>query len=912
MADPRSPIGVASTSRRAMSPAQAGYVQGSIASVMHTAADSTTAVATARTISLGMASSLGELIGLVPMEFRESLRPHFKTLQDNAERKSAAGAALAKLQRHHNNGTYPAPISGLHVPAFQFSKPFLEGAVLDKTPSVLFEEVVEKARRESLATAITMKKEEFDFFCRLVRPEMWYPQWCAVIKEQVVKQEALHKIPALNEQGVHTGAWEVNPVWDTVVRDLETDLIHFGQRLLILQASKEDVSQQREDAKKKLKETADVEMGDATPEKRVEDTVARVLGQRLKSLGLTVGVPDALLLSASNNSVLGKRFRSQESEILEEVHQAGQEGVVRRPGCKRRQEPGVRQQTRPVPAQIGCHETWHITEAREGWETRRRQERQRQSERELIAKLPLVRYANPLTYPDEILDLPVDLAVRYLLQCASPALVEAARFRSSVHLGPGVELPKSLSTSLSVGLRFLFSVRPLGQLIVRTYTDFCERLKWRIHFMNQAAINGATETDDRYDPDYDLHLPRKKSGPETARYITDGLNAGWTYVNNYVTRVVPSIETSRDYASSLIDWKSVEAALKENNLIVSVTDKNLGVAIITKQWFVEGALGILEDPTAYTELTQAEAEGILMETVREVCSLTEEFGRLGADEQLVKFLVSKCPLNPETGEPEGLPKTPRFYVIPKIHKKPVKHRPIIPCHSTAQGPIAKFVSKRLKPMVDHCKFVIKGTKQLAQKFAELKLDLCRKAWLVTGDVVAFYPSIPLEEAIAIIMVLYRGFYREQTEEEITLFEKCLRLANAKNVVEFQGRLWLQTGGLAMGQAPSPDIANLWGAYFEEHFFGRNREKLASLNWAFYGRYIDDCLGIVYADSAQEALQIASHLRLDDKGSNKVRLLWEVSEWTLPFLDMLIYIDPGSRQIRRSLLASSICPSVCHA
>ena len=110
----------------------------------------------------------------------------------------------------------------------------------------------------------------------------------------------------------------------------------------------------------------------------------------------------------------------------------------------------------------------------------------------------------------------------------------------------------------------------------------------------------------------------------------------------------------------------------------------------------------------------------------------------------------------------------------------------------------------------------------------------------------------------------------------------------------------------------PDIANLWGAYFEEHFFGRNQEKLASLNWAFYGRYIDDCLGIVYADSAQEALQIASHLRLDDKGSNKVRLLWEVSEWTLPFLDMLIYIDPGSRQIRRSLLASSICPSVCHA
>ena len=37
---------------------------------------------------------------------------------------------------------------------------------------------------------------------------------------------------------------------------------------------------------------------------------------------------------------------------------------------------------------------------------------------------------------------------------------------------------------------------------------------------------------------------------------------------------------------------------------------------------------------------------------------------------------------------------PRFYGIPKIHKYPVKFRPIIPCHSVVFNPAAKFISKK--------------------------------------------------------------------------------------------------------------------------------------------------------------------------------------------------------------------------
>ncbi|OBZ78470.1 hypothetical protein A0H81_01615 [Grifola frondosa] len=56
---------------------------------------------------------------------------------------------------------------------------------------------------------------------------------------------------------------------------------------------------------------------------------------------------------------------------------------------------------------------------------------------------------------------------------------------------------------------------------------------------------------------------------------------------------------------------------------------------------------------------------------------------------------------------------------------------------------------------------------------------------------------------------------------------------------------------------------------------------------FYGRYIDDMLAIVPANSADQALQYAkSWIQVGD-----VEIEWSVSEYNTPFLDMLVYLDP---------------------
>ena len=55
---------------------------------------------------------------------------------------------------------------------------------------------------------------------------------------------------------------------------------------------------------------------------------------------------------------------------------------------------------------------------------------------------------------------------------------------------------------------------------------------------------------------------------------------------------------------------------------------------------------------------------------------------------------------------------------------------------------------------------------------------------------------------------------------------------------------------------------------------------------FYGRYIDDCLAIIYAESEQQAVDIlAEKVRFDN-----CVITWDTSGSQQPFLDMMLYKD----------------------
>ena len=186
-----------------------------------------------------------------------------------------------------------------------------------------------------------------------------------------------------------------------------------------------------------------------------------------------------------------------------------------------------------------------------------------------------------------------------------------------------------------------------------------------------------------------------------------------SYIRNHIAHYKPFSNDFRPNKSQFGDLVRLQAMLQACNYIVTMTNKNLGCAIITRQWFINGSQECLADHNSYVEVSPAERQVILEETVSNVRELADLVELAGLSEQLCKYLVSKCPKD-ETREPE----IPQFYGIPKIHKQLVKFRPIVPCHSCVQAPAAKYVSKCLKPILERCKHVLKGTKQLAMDLAK--------------------------------------------------------------------------------------------------------------------------------------------------------------------------------------------------
>ena len=122
------------------------------------------------------------------------------------------------------------------------------------------------------------------------------------------------------------------------------------------------------------------------------------------------------------------------------------------------------------------------------------------------------------------------------------------------------------------------------------------------------------------------------------------------------------------------------------------------------------------------------------------------------------------------------------------------------------------------------------------------------------------------------------------DSRVQLFNKCLQVGNTRLLTQFQGQIYEQLNGLAMGVADSPDLANLYGYYFEA-----SANVLEHPDIFYYGRYIDDCLAIVYAQSEQEAIGLLSRLI---KFDNCV-ITWDCSDSHAPFLDMRLYKDANN-------------------
>jgi hypothetical protein len=828
-----------------------------------------------RHAGLQAATTVDSLVAMVPQDYQHVLRDALVGIAATATKLYAARATVARWMQHQAAGTLPPHLRSA-MPEVQLTKDFAAEPA-GAAHAAALRAAHQKYQETVLANAVLAKQDDIRFLEASLTPERLHASMLPAVSKRRSEILAVTKLPVLekNEHGelVLTG-WSENQSGERLAQQVAEDCVVYAFRVISIAGARDAVMATKISKKKDLAKSADVEMADATkPGPSIQSMIDKAVSARLKASTSKVSTrfvpystPTHSLVAAPQK---GRFWQEDVVDVQESLPprkgasstsslraQAWTQGSRRHQGWQREGE------------DCGEEETFVVEQG----------ERSGGLGRQCYIAIPSDWYVNPTLIPDSLLTVPYPDAIRSLILSTPVNILQANSYKNMIHRGPNVSLPKEIELDLSVGMRYLFRSPRNSQLIKEAWNDFVERLRWRLYFTFDQ-----TDSIKSYDPDYEVPHVRKGKPPRLPQYLEHGILMGRNFVYNTISHI-PKEEEGPKLNPLKPNRSKVEEFLISHDYVVTMTDKNLGIAVSERTWIDDKCLELLSDGNNYTPLHPLIAQQICDRqcTEMELIALKAENLVSDSGNQLGKFFRHRITVK---GEQHVMPV---FYGIPKIHKEPVKMRPIIPCHSAIQNPAAKYVSKKLKPLVEAAPTILKGTKDLAIRLSKINLDSNRQWYLVSGDVVAFYPNVPLEQCLDITASLYEEYMGAPTTREelleLEVFLMCLRTGNKDLITRYKDLVYKQRSGLAMGVADSPDLANLFGWFFE-----RQVKILDHPLIPFYGRFIDDIFGIVYASSEVEAVQIISVVKFDG-----CVIEWGASDKFLPFLDMTIYRDANNR------------------
>lgn len=231
------------------------------------------------------------------------------------------------------------------------------------------------------------------------------------------------------------------------------------------------------------------------------------------------------------------------------------------------------------------------------------------------------------------------------------------------------------------------------------------------------------------------------------------------------------------------------------------------------------------------------------------------------------------------------PRTPKFYILPKIHKKGIAGRPILSGNGGPTEKISALVDECIKRYVPKLPSHIKDTTDFINHIEALK-DIPPDALLVTLDVTSLYTNIPNEEGIRAVLE-YVLHDRERTLEARWIRD-LLKLVLYKNNFEFNGHHFLQIGGTAMGTKVAPSLANLFMGKLEKDLIKDWPDK--PLVWF---RFIDDVF-CVWTHGQERLGHFLDHL---NQAHRTIKFTMESSHTQVNFLDTTVYKHGNTLRVK---------------
>lgn len=219
-----------------------------------------------------------------------------------------------------------------------------------------------------------------------------------------------------------------------------------------------------------------------------------------------------------------------------------------------------------------------------------------------------------------------------------------------------------------------------------------------------------------------------------------------------------------------------------------------------------------------------------------------------------------------------------FYLLAKVHKNPMKTRPIVSASGSIMYALSKWVDEELKKIVRQLPFTITSSTQLVNELHSLgSLPPLRFA---SSDATSMYTNIDTFHGLHMI----RSFLADnplivaKAQIDVAAVTNGLRIVMTNNIFKFGDTFWWQISGTAMGTPLAPSYATLYFAIHELTFIHRYPELL------YYRRYLDDTICLWKHPTPDE---IIARFYTDMNNYGKLRWTSTPLAHSVDFLDLTI-------------------------
>ncbi|KAL8598101.1 hypothetical protein ACOMHN_030387 [Nucella lapillus] len=386
-----------------------------------------------------------------------------------------------------------------------------------------------------------------------------------------------------------------------------------------------------------------------------------------------------------------------------------------------------------------------------------------------------------------------------------------------------------------------------------------------------------------YDEEVPVLIPTrpkfyKKNYWEPPKGRDDSLDAFCSTVVSRVTAHAPRLPKQRN-----ISRKSQEALQQLRDLVqkrilrISPADKGEAVVVQSFSQYHEEAMRQLCNTEPYRTSQEDTSQDIAKQSNECVHNL---HGQEIIDDKCREWAKIK----------ENDVKTPTFYHLPKVHKdnQNPPGRLIVLGIGGPTERLSKLVDHWLQPVVHKLPSFIKDTThlfQLIHEWNDTNAPWSEEILIVTIDVVALYPSIPQEE---VPVALRDMLANEDPCSPIPPIGTLLPIVDhvlQNNIFEFDGQLFQQIQGTAMGTPMAPAIANLYMGWVEKRLLSKTPWLVDPESWR---RFIDDII-MLWTHGEKKLLEFLNWL---NEQHQQIKFTWNYGQKQIPFLDVSISLVEG--------------------